>query len=55
MAKGKYAAHILKQARKDARWKDTNYSRRVLNLNVKADPLGGAPQGRGIEIGRAHV
>jgi len=55
MAKGKYAAHILKQARKDARWKDTNYSRRVLNLNVKADPLGGAPQGRGIVLEKVGV
>lgn len=55
MAKGKYAAHILKQARKDARWKDTNYSRRVLGLNVKADPLGGAPQGRGIVLEKVGV
>jgi small subunit ribosomal protein S12 len=55
MAKGKYAAHILKQARKDARWKDKNYSRRVLNLNVKADPLGGAPQGRGIVLEKVGV
>jgi small subunit ribosomal protein S12 len=55
MAKGKYAAHILKQNRKDARWKDPNYSRRVLRLNVKADPLGGAPQGRGIVLEKVGV
>jgi len=55
MAKGKYAAHILKQNRKDARWKDSNYSRRVLRLNVKADPLGGAPQGRGIVLEKVGV
>ena len=50
MAKGKYAANILKQTRKNARWKDTYYGRRVLGLNVKADPLGGAPQGQGIVL-----
>jgi small subunit ribosomal protein S12 len=55
MAKGKYAANILKQTRKDARWKDTNYSRRMLGLNVKADPLGGAPQGRGIVLEKVGV
>jgi small subunit ribosomal protein S12 len=55
MAKGKYAANILKQARKDARWKDTYYGRRVLGLNVKADPLSGAPQGRGIVLEKVGV
>ena len=55
MAKGKYAANILKQTRKDARWKDTYYGRRVLGLNVKADPLGGAPQGRGIVLEKVGV
>ncbi|AKB12763.1 SSU ribosomal protein S12P [Methanosarcina thermophila] len=55
MAKGKYAANILKQTRKNARWKDTNYSRRMLGLNVKADPLGGAPQGRGIVLEKVGV
>jgi len=55
MAKGKYAANILKHTRKNARWKDTNYSRRMLGLNVKADPLGGAPQGRGIVLEKVGV
>ncbi|AKB19783.1 MULTISPECIES: 30S ribosomal protein S12 [unclassified Methanosarcina] len=55
MAKGKFAANILKQTRKDARWKDNYYSRRVLGLNVKADPLGGAPQGRGIVLEKVGV
>jgi small subunit ribosomal protein S12 len=55
MAKGKFAANILKQTRKDARWKDNYYCRRVLGLNVKADPLGGAPQGRGIVLEKVGV
>src|SRR5512139_3946555 len=55
MAKGKYAANILKQTRKNARWKDTYYGRRVLGLNVKADPLGGAPLGRGIVLEKVGI
>ncbi|MDD2439390.1 MAG: 30S ribosomal protein S12 [Methanosarcinaceae archaeon] len=55
MAKGKNAAHILKNTRQSARWKDSYYSRRVLGLNVKADPLGGAPQGRGIVLEKVGV
>jgi small subunit ribosomal protein S12 len=55
MAKGKFAANILKQTRKNARWKDSYYGRRVLGLDVKADPLGGAPQGRGIVLEKVGV
>ncbi|MDD3042379.1 MAG: 30S ribosomal protein S12 [Methanosarcinaceae archaeon] len=55
MTNGKNAALILKQTRQDARWKDSRYNRRVLGLNVKADPLGGAPQGRGIVLEKVGV
>ncbi|NYT19160.1 MAG: 30S ribosomal protein S12 [Methanosarcinales archaeon] len=55
MPNGKYAAHRLQQVRKDARWKDTGYSRRTLGLDVKSDPLGGAPQGRGIVLEKVGV
>jgi len=55
MAKGKFAANILKHTRKNARWKDSYYGRRVLRLDVKADPLGGAPQGRGIVLEKVGV
>ncbi|HJH31881.1 MAG TPA: 30S ribosomal protein S12 [Methanosarcinaceae archaeon] len=55
MPNGKYAAHALQQNRKDARWKDSRYNRRVLGLNVKSDPLGGAPQGRGIVLEKVGV
>ncbi|HEY9245750.1 MAG TPA: 30S ribosomal protein S12, partial [Candidatus Methanoperedens sp.] len=43
MGKGIYAARKLKNDHKNFRWSDRNYSRRALNLDVKADPLGGAP------------
>ncbi|NLI61813.1 MAG: 30S ribosomal protein S12 [Methanosarcinaceae archaeon] len=55
MTNGKYAGKILKKQRLDARWKDHGYNRRMLGLNVKADPLGGAPQGRGIVLEKVGV
>ncbi|MCS3923021.1 30S ribosomal protein S12 [Methanosalsum natronophilum] len=55
MPTGKYAARRLKQIRKESRWKDRRYSRRTLRLDVKADPLSGAPQGRGIVLEKVGV
>ncbi len=50
-----YAARKLASDRKNFQWRDRNYSRRVLGLNVKADPLGGAPRGRGIVLEKVGV
>lgn len=50
MGKGLYAARKLMSDTKNSRWSDKGYSRRALNLDVKADPLGGAPQARGIAL-----
>jgi small subunit ribosomal protein S12 len=50
MGNGKYAARKLKGDRENFRWSDRKYLRRALKLNVKADPLGGAPRGRGIVL-----
>ncbi|ADI73677.1 MULTISPECIES: 30S ribosomal protein S12 [Methanohalobium] len=55
MANGKYAASKLKKDHTDSRWKDKRYSRRALGLDVKADPLSGAPQGRGIVLEKVGV
>ncbi len=55
MGKGLYAARKLKSEHKKFRWSDRNYSRRALNLDVKADPLGGAPQARGIALEKVGV
>jgi len=55
MGKGLYAARKLKSDHKKFRWSDRNYSRRALNLDVKADPLGGAPMARGIALEKVGV
>ncbi|MEA1984458.1 MAG: 30S ribosomal protein S12 [Euryarchaeota archaeon] len=55
MPNGKYAANTLKRGRQSSRWKDSRYNRRTLGLNVKSDPLGGAPQGRGIVLEKVGV
>jgi small subunit ribosomal protein S12 len=55
MGNGKYAARKLKGDREKFRWSDRDYLRRALNLNVKADPLGGAPQGRAIVLEKVGV
>ena len=55
MGNGKYAARKLKGDRENFRWSDRKYLRRALKLNVKADPLGGAPQGRGIVLEKVGV
>ncbi len=36
--------------RRKFRWSDTNYKKRRLKLDVKADPLEGASQGKGIVL-----
>jgi len=41
--------------RKKFRWSDKEYSRRVLSLNVKADPIEGAPQARGIVLEKVGI
>jgi small subunit ribosomal protein S12 len=55
LGKGIHAARKLKSERKNYRWSDRNYIRRALNLDVKADPLGGAPQARGIALEKVGV
>jgi small subunit ribosomal protein S12 len=55
MGKGLFAARSLKAKRKKFRWKDYYYRRRVLGLDVKSDPLEGAPMGRGIVLEKVGV
>lgn len=55
MTNGRYAGQILKSRRLNSRWKDHYYNRRMLGLNIKADPLGGAPQGRGIVLEKIGI
>lgn len=52
---GLFAAKKLKKNRQNFRWKDTEYKRRKLGLDIKADPLVGAPQARGIVIEKVGI
>ncbi|MEJ2241170.1 MAG: 30S ribosomal protein S12, partial [Candidatus Bathyarchaeota archaeon] len=47
---GELAARKLLAKRKNFRWKDVYYKRRMLRLDIKSDPLKGAPMARGIVL-----
>lgn len=51
MSKGEFAARKLKTDRKRMKWKNVHYMKRQLDLKSK-EPLGHAPQGRGIVIAK---
>ncbi len=53
--RGLFAARKLKAKRKKFRWSDIYYKRRMLRLNIKADPLEGAPMARGIVIEKVGI
>jgi len=48
--RGEFAARKLLAKRKKFRWSSIYYKRRMLRLDVKSDPLQGAPMGRGIVL-----
>jgi len=53
--RGEFAARKLVKKRKELRWSNMYYKRRMLMLDVKADPLQGAPMGRGIVLEKVGV
>ena len=53
--KGEFAARKLLKKRKKFRWSDIYYKRRMLRLDVKSDPLQGAPMARGIVLEKVGV
>ena len=53
--KGEFAARKLLVKRKKFRWSNIYYKRGMLRLDVKADPLKGAPMGRGIVLEKVGV
>jgi len=53
--RGEFAAKKLVEKRKKLRWGDLEYKSRTLKLDVKADPLQGAPMGRGIVLEKKGV
>jgi len=55
MGKGEFAGKKLADDRKRFRWKKVDYSRRVLGLKKKHDPLEGAPQARGIVLEKVGI
>src|SRR3990170_368148 len=52
---GEFAARKLIKKRKQFRWSDIYYKRRMLRLDEKVDPLQGAPQARGIVLEKVGV
>ena len=55
LANGLYAGRKLKLNRKDLRWSDRYYKKRVLRLKEKSDPLGGSTQARGIVVQKVGI
>ena len=55
MGNGLYSGNKLKRKAQQFRWNDRNYKNRVLKLKVKANPLGGAPQARGIVLEKVGI
>ena len=52
---GLFAGRVLKSKRKQQRWAVSTYKRRKLGIDKKADPLGGAPQARGIVLEKVGI
>ncbi len=53
--RGEFAGRKLEKKRKKLRWKDRYYKRRMLRLDVKADPLEGCPQARAIVLEKVGI
>jgi small subunit ribosomal protein S12 len=53
--RGEFAARALVEKRKKFRWSSMYYNRKMLRLDVKADPLQGSPMGRGIVLEKVGV
>jgi len=52
---GLFAGRVLKTKRKEQRWAISTYKGRELGIDKKADPLGGAPQARGIVLEKVGI
>ncbi|MEM2904243.1 MAG: 30S ribosomal protein S12 [Candidatus Bathyarchaeia archaeon] len=52
---GEFSARSLKRKRKRFRWSYRYYKRKMLGLDVKANPLGGSPMGRAIVLEKHGV
>ena len=54
-SKGMGAGKKLQRRRNQFRWKSKEYTKRVLNLKTKSDPLGGASQAKGIVVEKVQL
>jgi small subunit ribosomal protein S12 len=52
---GLFAARKLLAKRRKLRWSQREYKRRMLKLDVKADPLEGAPMARGLVLEKVGI
>ncbi|MFQ6020755.1 MAG: 30S ribosomal protein S12 [Candidatus Aenigmatarchaeota archaeon] len=52
---GMFSGREIKKRSKKKKWKKTTYKVRKLKLRIKKDPLGGAPQAKGIVIAKKGV
>ena len=52
---GLFAGRVLTTKKKKQRWAISTFKRRKLGIDKKADPLGGAPQARGIVLEKVGV
>jgi len=53
--KGEFAARKLSKKRKKFRWSNIYYKRRMMKLDIKSDPLQGAPMARGIVLEKVGI
>lgn len=53
--RGEFAGRQLLSKRQRFRWSDRYYKRRMLRLDVKVDPLQGAPMARGIVLEKVGI
>ncbi len=53
--RGEFAGRKLRERRKQFRWNDPKYKRRVLKLKEKSNPLEGAPMARGIVLEKVGI
>lgn len=47
---GEFAGRKLEKSRQQRKWQSTEYKRKKLGIKAKHDPLGGAPQAKGLVL-----
>ncbi|HYR04211.1 MAG TPA: 30S ribosomal protein S12 [Nitrososphaerales archaeon] len=55
MPRGEFAARQISLHRQKLRWSNKYYKRKILGLDVKADPFEGSPQARGIVLEKVGI